>query len=162
MARTSSSKPVTPDQRIRDLRKEFRTLERDEAGPERAARLAAFTRAAHLERQLNMAMHTAVQCLEDDPDAPALLLAAYDPDDADDEERLTSLSDLHDLARYLERPDITEVAMARLQETAQAWVLAGPESERRYRLRTVQSLTSSAVADRIRDQLDRERFGSHG
>jgi hypothetical protein len=162
VARTSSSKPVTPDQRIRDLRKEFRTLERDEPGPERAERLAAFTRAAHLERQLNMAMHTAVLCLEDDPAAPALLLAAYDPDEIEDEERLASLSDLHDLARYLERPDVTEIATTRLRETAEAWVLAGTEGERRYRLRTVQSLTSQAVADSIRDRLDRERFGSQG
>lgn len=162
MARTSSSKPITPDQRIRDLRKEFRTLEREEPGPQRAAQLAAFTRAAHLERQLNMAMHTAVLCLADDPDAPALLLAAYDPDGVDGEERLTALSDLHDLARYLERPDITEVATERLQETAEAWVLAGAEGERRYRLRTVQSLTSQAVADRIRDRLDRKRFGAGG
>jgi len=162
MARSSSSKPVTPDQRVRDLRKEFRTLEREDPGPERAALLATFTRAAHLERQLNMAMHTAALCLDDDPDAPALLLAAYDPAEVEDEERLTSLSDLHDLARYLERPDITEVAMHRLEDAAQAWVLAGSEGERRYRLRTVQSLTTQAVADAIRDRLDRERFGSGG
>lgn len=162
MVRSASSKPVTPDQRVRDLRKEFRTLEREDPGPDRAERLATFTRAAHLERQLNMAMHTAVLCLDDDPAAPALLLAAYDPDDVDDEERLTSLSDLHDLARYLERPDITEVAMRRLEDAAEAWVLAGSEGERRYRLRTVQSLTTQAVADTIRDKLDRERFGTGG
>lgn len=162
MARTASSKPVTPDQRIRDLRTEFRNLERDEPGPERAERLATFTRAAHLERQLNMAMHTAALCLEDDPEAPALLLSAYDPEGVEDEERLTALSDLHDLARYLERADVVEVAAARLQETAEAWVLAGTEGERRYRLRTVQSLTTQAVADGIRDRLDRERFGTTG
>lgn len=162
MARTGNSKPITPDQRVRDLRKELRTLERDAPGPQRAAQLAAFTRAAHLERQLNMAMHTAALCLAEDPAAPALLLAAYDPDDVDGEERLAALSDLHDLARYLERDDLTAVADERLQETAEAWVLAGTEGERRYRLRTVQSLATAAITDAIRDRLDRERFGLGG
>lgn len=162
MARTGNSKPITPDQRVRDLRKELRTLEKADPGPERAADLAVFTRAAHVERQLNMAMHTATLCLDEDPDAPSLLLAAYDLDEVDGEERLAALSDLNDLARYLDRPDIAEVAVHRLEETAEAWVLTGSESEQRYRLRTVQSLTTAAIADAIRDRLDRERFGAQG
>lgn len=155
MARNASSKPVTPDQRIRDLRKEFRSFDSEQPGPDRAARLAGFTRAAHLERQLNMAMHTATLCLDDDPDAPTLLVAAYAADDGDPESRLAALSDLHDLARYLDRPDVGEAALELLREGALEWVLAAGEGERRYRLRTVQSLTSAAVADAIRDELDR-------
>jgi len=157
VARNASSKPVTPDQRVRDLRKEFRSFDSEEPGPDRAARLAGFTRAAHLERQLNMAMHTATLCLEEDPDAPALLLAAYAADDGDAEARLAALSDLHDLARYLDRPDVGEVSMSLLREGALDWVLAADEGERRYRLRTVQSLTSAAITDGIRDELDRRR-----
>jgi len=155
VARNASSKPVTPDQRIRDLRKEFRSFDGEEPGPDRGARLAGFTRAAHLERQLNMAMHTAALCLDDDPDAPALLLAAYAADEGDEEARLAALSDLVDLARYLDRPEVKDAAMELLREGALAWVVAGEEGERRYRLRTVQSLTSVAVADEIRDELDR-------
>ena len=154
MARNASSKPVTPDQRIRDLRKEFRSFDGEEPGPDRAARLAGFTRAAHLERQLNMAMHTAALCLEDDPDAPALLVAAYAVDEGDEEARLAALSDLVDLSRYLDQPAVKEAAMELLREGARAWVAGGDEGERRYRLRTVQSLTSVAVADEIRDELD--------
>ncbi|TVR20205.1 MAG: hypothetical protein EA387_11915 [Nitriliruptor sp.] len=156
MARNASSKPVTPDQRIRDLRKEFRSFDGEEPGPERAARLAGFTRAAHLERQLNMAMHTAALCLEDDPDAPELLVAAYAADEGDEEARLAALSDLVDLARYLDRPEVKDAAMELLREGARTWVLAADEGERRYRLRTVQSLTTVAVADEIRDELDRQ------
>ncbi len=156
MARNASSKPVTPDQRIRDLRKEFRSFDGEEPGPERAARLAGFTRAAHLERQLNMAMHTAALCLEDDPEAPALLVAAYAADEGDEEARLAALSDLVDLARYLDRPEVKDAAMELLREGARTWVLAADEGERRYRLRTVQSLTTVAVADEIRDELDRQ------
>ena len=153
MAANASNKPVTPDQRIRDLRKEFRGFEKEAPGPDRAARLADFTRAAHLERQLNMAMHTAELCLADDPEAPELLVAAYAVDDGDEEARLAALSDLKDLGRYIGREDVASTAAALLREGAEAWVAAGTEGERRYRLRTVQSLTSVEVADGIRDAL---------
>lgn len=154
MAANASNKPVTPDQRVRDLRKEFRGFEKEEPGPDRAARLAAFTRAAHLERQLNMAMHTAELCLVDDPDAPQLLVAAYAAEVGDEEARLAALSDLDDLGRYIGRTDVATTAATLLKEGAEAWVAAGSEGERRYRLRTVQSLTSLEVADSIRDTLD--------
>ncbi len=153
MAANASNRPVTPDQRIRDLRKEFRGFDKEEAGPDRAERLAAFTRAAHLERQLNMAMHTAELCLSDDPDAPELLVAAYAADEGDEEARLASLSDLTDLGRYIGREDVAGTAAELLREGARAWVAAADEGERRYRLRTVQSLTSVEVADGIRDHL---------
>jgi hypothetical protein len=150
----SNFKPVTPDQRLRDLRKEFKGFEREEPGPERAARLAAFTRAAHTERQLNMAMQAATMCLDDDPDEPALLLAAYDDADDDPEARLRALDDLRDLARYIDRADLVEHADRELRERSKAWVAAGDEAERRHRLRTVQSVTSRELADRIRDELE--------
>ncbi len=147
-------KPVTPDQRIRDLRKEFRGFETEEPGPDRAARLAAFTRAAHDQRQLNMAMHTAALCLDDDPDAPALLVGAYVTAAEPAEDQLRALTDLGDLARYLDRRDVGEVADQQLRDQAHAWVAAANEGERRYRLRTVQSLASRELADRIRDHLE--------
>jgi hypothetical protein len=150
----SRFKPVTPDQRIRDLRKEFKGFEKEEPGADRAARLAAFTRAAHAERQLNMAMQAAALCLEDDPDEPALLIAAYVDAEEDPEPQLRALDDLRDLARYLDRPDLVEYADRELQVRAKAWVADGDEAERRYRLRTVQSVTSREVADRIRDELE--------
>ena len=146
-------RPVTPDQRLRDLRKEFRGFEDEEPGPERAARLAVFTRAAHRDRHLNMAMHTAALCLDEDPDAPSLLIDAYTQDD-DPETRLDALGDLRDLGRYLHRDDVVTVADEMLRRTAEAWVAAADPGERRYRLRTVQSLTSRQVADEIRDALD--------
>ncbi len=152
MARTSA-KPVTPDQRIRDLRKEFRGFEREEPGADRAARLAGFTRTAHDARQLNMAMQSAALCLEDDPDAPALLLAVYADADEPLEERLYALGDLRDLARYIDRSDLATTAAELQHDCARDWVEAGDESERRYRLRTVQSAVSREAADDIRDAL---------
>jgi hypothetical protein len=150
----SRFKPVTPDQRLRDLRKEFKGFEKEEPGPERGARLAAFTRAAHDERQLNMAMQAATMCLEDDPDDPALLLAAYSGDEGGDvEAQLRALDDLRDLARYIDRPDLGETAERELLARCRAWVKDGDDAERRHRLRTVQSVTSREVADRIRDEL---------
>jgi hypothetical protein len=146
-------KPVTPDQRVRDLRKEFKGFEKEEAGPERAARLAAFARAAHHERQLNMAMHAAQLCLDEDPDAPALLVDAYRAPEVDVEERLRSYSDLKDLARYVDRPDVVTLAEELLATDARAWVAAGDDQEQRHRLRTLTSLVSRAFADELRDEL---------
>ena len=147
-------KPVTPDQRLRDLSKEFRAFEREEAGPDRAARLATFVRAAHQERQLNMAMHAAQLCLDDDPDDPSLLIAAYLDGEEAPEEQLRAISDLKDLARYIGREDVGEVADERLATTARAWVADGGDVERRYRLRTLTSLVSREFADDLRDELD--------
>lgn len=152
MAR-ARQKPVTPDQRIRDLRKEFRGFDKEPPGADRAARLAAFTRAAHEERQVNMAMQTATMCLDDDPDQPALLLTAYADADETLEERMHALGDLRDLARYIDRPDIGTMAQERQIDTARAWVAAGDDGERRYRLRSVQSAISREVADQLRDEV---------
>jgi rubrerythrin len=146
-------KPVTPDQRIRQLRKEFRTLEKQETGPDRAAQLAEFTRSAHEERQLNMAMHTAARCLEEDPQAPDLLVRAYTDGVEDTEDRLRAYVDLEDLARYVERPDLTELAERRIAEDARAWIREADEAEQRHRLRTLTSMISREFADTIRDEL---------
>jgi hypothetical protein len=59
-------------------------------------------------------------------------------EDAPTEERLRALERPADLARYLDRPDVVELA-TRCCAGARAWVAAGDEGERRYRLRTVQS-----------------------
>ncbi len=156
MVRTQH-KPVTPDQRVRDLRKEFRGFDKEEPGSDRAARLAAFARAAHDERQLNMAMHAAQLCLDDDADDPALLVATYRSGGSDAEEQLRSLSDLQDLARYIDRPDVTAEADRLLLEHARAWVTEADEGERRYRLRTLTSMCGRAFADDLRDELEGRR-----
>lgn len=145
-------KPVSPDDRIRELRKELKQLQKEDPSAERAERLATFARAAHEERQLNMAMHTAQLCLEEDPDAPALLLAAYEPaEGTDTEEALRGWSDLADLARYVDRPDVKEVADQRIHETATGWLQGADDAERRHRARTLTSMFDRAFADDISD-----------
>ena len=144
--------PVPPDQRIRELRRELKALQKEEPSPERAERLAAFARAAHEERQLNMSMHTAQLCLDEDPDAPALLLAAWEPSStADPEEALRTWADLRDLARYVDRDDVVGVADEHIRETATAWVAEGDEAALRHRLRTLASMFDRAFADDVRD-----------
>lgn len=149
-------KPVDPAKIIRELRKEFKRLQNKvEPGPERAELLAAFTRAAHEERQLNMAMHTASQCLEEDPDAPALLIAAYLPPDMHEpEERLRTFSDLRDLARYVDDDDLRSFVEDHVDEEARAWVREASEQDRKHRLRTLGSIFSQQFADEIRDELE--------
>lgn len=151
-------KPVTPDKRIRELRKEFKALRKQEPGPDRAKQLATFTRDAHAERQLNMAMHTAQLCLEEDPDPPELLVTAYleeiDGEVEDDREALLrALIDLEDLARYVDRDDLRDLADGRFDEEARAWVRAADETGRRHRLRTLASMVDRAYADTLRDEL---------
>lgn len=146
-------KPVTPDQRIRELRKDFRSLQKEESGEGLADRLAAFTREAHLERQLNMAMHTAARCLEEDPDDPDLLVRAYlDPVETP-EDRLRAYVDLRDLARYVDRPDIAELCDEGIRSEARAWIADADEAEQRHRLRTLTSMISREFADGLRDEL---------
>lgn len=156
---TQRYRASTPDQRIRELRKEFRALQKaPEDGDEpRAARLAAFIRAAHEERQLNMAMHAGQLYLEEDADAPNHLIDAYLPPELDDhEDRLRSLADLVDLSRYLEEPDLRSIAERRIDAEALAWVQEGNDGARRHRLRTLASMFDRSFADDIRDRL---RFG---
>lgn len=151
-------KPVAPDQRIRELRKEFKALQKQEPSPDRAQQLASFARAAHQDRQLNMAMHTAQLCLDEDPDAPALLLAAYEPTEADGpEEELRILIDLQDLARYVDRDDLHAIASDRIQATATEWIQDADDAELRHRMRTLTSMFDRAFADGINDAV---RFGS--
>lgn len=145
-------KPIPPDERIRELRKELKALQKEDPSPERAERLAAFARAAHEERQLNMAMHTAQLCLDEDPGAPAMLLAAYQPDGEDDpEDALRTWQDLQDLARYVDRPDVRETADQKIRETATAWIASADDAERRHRMRTLTSMFDRAFADEIHD-----------
>ena len=145
-------KPVPPDERIRQLRKELKSLQKEDPSPERAERLAAFARAAHEERQLNMAMHTAQLCLQEDPDAPTLLLAAYEPaEDEGAEEVIRGWADLQDLARYVDRPDIKATADERVRESAVAWLRDADDVERRHRARTLTSLFDRAFADDVLD-----------
>lgn len=149
-------KPVDPSRVIRDLRKEFKRLQtKEEPGPERAELLAAFTRSAHLERHLNMAMHTATQCLEEDPDAPDLLVAAYLPPDLKDpEERLRTLVDLRDLARYVDHEGLQTFVDDHVHDEARAWAREATDQERKHRLRALTSMFSQAFADQIRDELE--------
>jgi len=149
-------KPVDPAKVVRELRKEFKRLQnKEEPGPERAELLAAFTRAAHEERQLNMAMHTAAQCLEEDPDDPALLIAAYvQPGIEDPEERLRTFVDLKDLARYVDHEGLQSFVQEHIDTEARAWVREASEQERKYRLRSLTSMFGREFADQVRDELE--------
>lgn len=148
----AARRPVTPHHPSRDLRRELKGLEQQEPGAARAAELGTFTREAHRQRQLNLAMHTAQLCLDEDPAAPELLISAYAADGRG-EEGLQALADLRDLARYLDRADVVRIADEQLEDRARQWVAAAEPGERRYRLRSVQSLTSRELADQLRDEL---------
>ena len=147
-------KPVTPDQSARDLTRELQALEKEEPGRDRAARLAAFVRSAQEQRHLNLAMHAAGLCLDDDPDDPDALVAAYVDEQADLEEQLRSLQDLRDLARYVGRDDLDALADERLIAGARSWLADATPAERRHRLRTLTSILGRERVDGLRDELD--------
>lgn len=149
-------KPATPGKAIHELRKQMRAVQREDPGPERAATLAPLIRRAHELRQLNMAMHAGALCLDEDPEAPNLLVDAYLDGVDDPEERLRALIDLQDLARYLDRGALEDDATNQIREDARRWASEVEDPERRHRLRTLASMVSQEFADSIRDEL---RFG---
>lgn len=149
----ASFKPVPPDQRIREIRKELKELAKAEPSAETTKRLAAFTRAAHDERQLNMVMHIGQRCLNEDKKAPKALLDAYTPDSSDVEEQVRGWLDLVDLGRWLERDDLKETGQERAEERARKWVKDGDAAERRHRLRTISSALGREFADDLRDEV---------
>lgn len=149
-------KPVDPAKRLRDLRKEFKAIQQDKLetppGPERARELAAFVRRAHDQRQLNFVMHAAPLALEQDPDAPQVLVSAY-TETADPEERLRAIAELGNLGRWIGNSELERIAEELSREQAPAWVAAAEGSERRRRLRDLGSIFDRAFADDVRDQV---------
>lgn len=149
----ASFKPVPPDQRIRELRKELKDLGKAEPSAETTKRLAAFTRAAHDERQLNMVMHIGQRCLDEDKKAPKALIDAYTPDTKDVEEQIRGWLDLVDVGRWLERDDLRETGRANAEEIARKWAKDGDATEQRHRLRTIASALGREFADDLRDEI---------
>lgn len=151
------NKPVIPDADIRELRKDYKALMKAE-GEERADELAKFARRAHVMRQINMAMHTGQLALDEDPDAPDLLVGAYlgDQDTEDAEQGLHDLLDLVDIGRWLDREDIADLATQRFDTHAREWVSGANAAEARHRLRLLAEMKDRAYADSLRDEL---RFG---
>ena len=147
-------KPVIGEPPARALAREVRELEQEPPGPDRAQRLAGVVRRAHDERLLNLAMHAAALCVDDDPDAPAALVAAYDQPRDDTEEQLRVLQDLRDLGRYISLPELGALADTRLLEVARGWLVDTDQAERRHRLRTLTSILGRARVDDLRDELD--------
>ncbi|HKJ56977.1 MAG TPA: hypothetical protein VJ978_13425 [Nitriliruptoraceae bacterium] len=151
------NKPVIPDADIRELRKDYKALMKAE-GEERADELAKFARRAHVMRQINMAMHTGQLALDEDPDAPDLLVGAYlgDQDTEDTEQGLHDLLDLVDIGRWLDRDDIADLATQRFDTHARDWVSGANAAEARHRLRLLAGMKDRGYADSLRDEL---RFG---
>lgn len=148
----ASFKPVPPDQRLRELRKELKELGKAEPGAETTQRLATFTRAAHDERMLNMVMHAGQRCLDEDSRAPKALLAAYKPVSADVEEQIRGWLDLVDLGRWLDRGDLQATGREHAEQTARDWLKKADAAEARHRLRTISSALGREFADDLRDE----------
>ena len=149
--------PVAPEQQARAIAKELRELERDEPGRPRASRLASLVRRSHEQRLLNLAMHAAQLCVDDDPEDPAELLRAYHDPGAELEEQLRPLQDLSDLARYVGHDELHAQADARLVEVARAWLGEATTAELRHRVRTLGSVLGRERADDLRAELDAGR-----
>lgn len=144
-------KPVNTQKKARDLTKDFKTLQKADPGPERAVELAEFAKRAHEERSLNMVMHTAALCLAEDPDPPALLVGAYTDGVEDPVERIRAWADLQDLSRYIDRPDIRELADERIETESRAWYAAAEDAaEQRVRWRELARIFDREFADGIR------------
>lgn len=142
-------KAVNPDRVIRDLRQEFKKIQKGDPEFTTPARLADFTRRAHDLRMINKALHTAQLCLEVAPETAAELLTGSYLDGADGlEDELRAWAELANLARWLDHRELAERARDRAGKLAVEWLGEVRGGEQRSRLRELGSMFDEDFADR--------------
>lgn len=142
-------KPVNPDKIIRDLRKEFKKIQKGDPEFTSPEQLADFTKRAHDLRMINKAMHVAKLCLDADPDrGQDLIRDAYLAEANSDEDRLRTFASLVDLGRWLENDRMVDRAQGDARELAPGWIGEVNGSERRTRMRDLASMFGDDFADR--------------
>lgn len=142
-------KPVNPDKIIRDLRKEFKKIQKGDPEFTSPEQLADFAHRAHHVRMINKAMHVADLCLQAAPDrALGLLTDAYlDGTDGDDEDRLRAFAELVNLGRWMDYDELVDRSLETARKLAPGWIGAVNGSERRTRMRDLASMFGDDFAD---------------
>lgn len=142
-------KAVNPDRVIRDLRQEFKKIQKGDPEFTAPAFLADFTRRAHDLRMINKALHTAQLCLEAAPrEAAQLLTSSYLEGVEDLEDELRAWAELANLARWLDHGELAEQARDRAGKLAVEWLGEVGGGEQRTRLRELGSMFDEDFADR--------------
>lgn len=141
-------KPVNPDKVIRDLRKEFKKIQKGDPEFTSPEQLAHFTRRAHDLRMINKAMHVGTLCIEADPDRGLdLLTDAYLAGASGAEDRLRAFAELVNLGRWLGHDDLVERALREARGIAPGWIGAADGAGRRTRMRDLASMFGEEFAD---------------
>ena len=152
---------VEPGRLRRERTQEYKRVNALPPGPSRAEALAGLTRAFHDEREINMAMQCAQQCIDDDAAGLALLSAAYRttvrPDRVIDD-----LGMLAHLGRWMGSDPILRMARDEVRAVALAWCGASQGREREQRLERLERRFDPGLAAEVEIVLDEDEYADLG
>jgi uncharacterized protein (DUF58 family) len=137
---------VEPGRDRRTREQALKQLLREPRSPARAEALAAMACALHRAREINLALDTARQCLEDG--AVDLLICAYTSHQRDDQ-LIEDLSMLANLGRWLPNDELIDLVLDRAYDHGLRWCAVNDARERERRLDTLRRRFDDALAERV-------------
>lgn len=139
---------IEPGRDRRNRKQQLKQLLRQPVSPERGRAMAELANEFHKHRELNLAMDTARQCLEQQPAGLADLEAAYLCHDRADL-LIEDLAMLGDLARWIGNEDLSARVRSRTFEHAVRWCGRCDGRERERRLGTLRRRFDDSLADDV-------------
>lgn len=139
---------IEPGRDRRRQAEQLKALLKDPAGPDRAARLAELARTFHEDREINLALDTAQQCIADGGGDISPLVTAYACRDRVDL-RIDDLAMLASLGRWLEHPELAARVRDQAYAEAVTWCAAVHGRERERRLEVLRRRFDDELADQV-------------
>jgi hypothetical protein len=139
---------IEPGRDRRDRHQQLKQLLKAPPGPDRAAGLALLARAFHDNREINLALDTARQALQDAGGDVRVLTDAYTSHDRPDLQ-IDDLSMLASLGRWLQHDPVTEAAESLAYDRALSWCATADGRERERRIDTLRRRFEGDLADRV-------------
>lgn len=138
---------VEPGRERRERRTRLKELRRSDSTEARTQALAALARELHVNRELNLAMDTARQCLED-AGGPSYLVAAYVQHERQDQ-AIEDLAMLADMARWLGDESLSAVVRTMTYDHALSWCGCTDGRERERRIDLLRRRFDGGLADEV-------------
>ena len=139
---------VEPGRDRRKRKEHLKAVMKHQPGTERAVELANLARDFHEDRELNMAMDTARQCLLESEGTVSLLVNAYICHDRDDH-AIEDLAMLADLARWLDDDGLQAIVRAMAFERGLGWCGCTDGRERERRIDTLRRRFDDGLANEV-------------
>ncbi len=139
---------VEPGRDRRQRQEQLKLALKAPPGLERAQALAGLARAFHDHREINLALDTARQSLEDSGGMVEFLLAAYLRHSRMDQV-IDDLAMLENLGRWLQHEPLQAAVRGQAWEHALAWCGTTDGRERERRIDTIRRRFDDSMADQI-------------